>query len=67
MSTDPVEIMLVFLLSLALWLGLFFLMRMVMLWYYKINIRIEKQDEIIRLLKENNKLLERQLNSNKES
>jgi len=54
-------------LFLAFAVGLFFLMRTVVLWYYKINVRIEKHDEIIRLLKENNKLLERQLNSNKES
>ena len=67
MPTDPFFTILFLILYLAFAVGLFFLMRTVVLWYYKINVRIEKHDEIIRLLKENNKLLERQLNSNKES
>ena len=67
MPNDPFFSILFLLLYIAFMVGLFFLMRLVILWYYKINIRIEKQDEIIRLLKENNKLLERQLNSKKES
>ena len=32
-------------------LGLFFLMRSIMLWYFKINTVVEQNDEIIRLLK----------------
>jgi hypothetical protein len=47
------------LVSLAISIGIFILLRGLVLWYYKIDERIKKQDEIINLLKENNKLLER--------
>ena len=47
------------LVGLAISIGLFILLRGLVLWYYKIDERIKKQDEIINLLKENNKLLER--------
>jgi hypothetical protein len=47
------------LVGLAISIGIFILLRGLVLWYYKIDERIKKQDEIINLLKENNKLLER--------
>ena len=45
------DVLMILLIVLGVTIGLFLLLRMVVLWYWKINIHIKQQEEIIRLLK----------------
>lgn len=45
------DVLMILLIVLVVTIGLFLLLRMVVLWYWKINIHIKQQEEIIRLLK----------------
>jgi hypothetical protein len=46
---------LIYLIAIAIIMGVFLLIRKLILWYYKIDVRIENQNEIIRELKKLNR------------
>lgn len=55
---DYLENGLIYLIALAAIIGVFLIIRKLILWYYKIDVRIENQNEIIRQLKKLNRVNE---------
>lgn len=60
---DHLENGLIYLFALAAVIGVFLIIRKLILWYYKIDVRIENQYEIIRQLKKLNRLIEESENN----
>jgi hypothetical protein len=52
---EQLENGLIYIIALAVIIGLFLIIRRLILWYYKIDVRIENQNEIIRELKKLNR------------
>lgn len=60
---DHLENGLIYLIALAAVIGVFLIIRKLILWYYKIDVRIENQNEIIRQLKKLNRVNEESENN----
>jgi Tfp pilus assembly protein PilN len=57
---SPINALLIFLSCLAFLLGIFLIIRSVMLWYWKINVIVKNQEEQTMLLMQQNELLKTQ-------
>jgi len=62
MGITPFGALLAFLLVVAIFLGIFLIIRSIMLWYWKIDVIVKNQEEQTMLLMQQNELLNRQNN-----